>query len=204
MKAQADSVLGLTRRRTLVSVVVTSPPLAEVESKARVAKWADRAERRRLARQDRHSARLAELHSIRALVQEARSVISAGWVQHSWFALTSEHGQIRLITAHNVFEVTDQPVSGACLVGAIVHAGGGPVAVHSQLVQRTLDLTWHTLYGDTSSPVRWCPPPAIRMANVRDLTAWNDHPSRSVADVDALLRSAARTTTVQAEISAAR
>jgi hypothetical protein len=42
------------------------------------------------------------------------------------------------------------------------------------------------------------------MANVRDLTSWNDHPARTASDVDALLRSAARTTTVQAELSRAR
>jgi hypothetical protein len=29
-----------------------------------------------------------------------------------------------------------------------VHAGGGLAAVGSQHVQRALDLTWHTLYGD--------------------------------------------------------
>ena len=187
-----------------MSVVLTSPPIAEVEAKPRVGRGADRAERRRLARQDRHSARLAELHSIRALVQEAVSVVRAGWVQHSWFATTNDHGQTRLIAGQKVFEVADQPVSGACLVGAIVHVGGGPAVVHSQLVQRTLDLTWHTLYGDSGSPVRWCPPPAIRMTNVRDLTSWNDHPARTASDVDALLKSAARTTTVQAELSRAR
>ncbi len=187
-----------------MSVVLTTPPLAELRSQTRPAKRTNRVERRWLARQDRHSARLAELHSIRALVQEAASVVRAGWVQHSWFATTNDHGQTRLIAGHNVFDVTDQPVSGACLVGAIVHAGGGPAVVHTQLVQRTLDLTWHTLYGDHRQPVRWCPPPAIRMANVRDLTAWNDHPSRTVSDVEALLRSAARTTTMQAELSTAR
>jgi hypothetical protein len=42
------------------------------------------------------------------------------------------------------------------------------------------------------------------MANVRDLTAWNDHPARTASDVEVLLQSAARTTTVQAELSAAR
>lgn len=187
-----------------MSVVTTSPPPAEVESSLRVARRADRAERRRLARHDRHSARLAELHSIRALIQDAIGVVRAGWVQHSWFTMTDDHGQTRSITAHNVFDVISHPVSGACLVGAIVHSGGGPAVVHSQLVQRTLDLTWHTLYGDQREAVRWCPPPAIRMANVRDLTAWNDHPARSASDVEALLRSAARTTTVQAELSAAR
>ena len=187
-----------------MSVVQTSLRVSEVEFGARVAKRADRAERRRLAQHDRHSARLAELHSIRALLQEAIAVISAGWVQRSWFAVTDEGGTTRAITAHNVLEATRRPVSGACLVGAIVHAGGGPAAVHSQLVQRTLDLTWHTLYGDSRSPVRWCPPPAIRMANVRDLTAWNDHPARTASDVEVLLQSAARTTTVQAELSAAR
>ncbi|HZG97801.1 MAG TPA: hypothetical protein VEY14_06005, partial [Nocardioidaceae bacterium] len=89
-----------------MSVVETSLPLAEVESGARVAKRADRAERRQLAQHDRHSARLAELHSIRALLQEAVPVISAGWVQRSWFAVTDKAGKTRAITAHNVLEAT--------------------------------------------------------------------------------------------------
>jgi hypothetical protein len=187
-----------------VSVVLTSPRLAPIEPNSPIVRRIDRAERRRLARHDRDSARSAELHGIRALAQRAVALVSSGWVQHSWFAITNERGQTRMVSARDVWDVTSQPVSGACLVGAIVHAGGGPSVVHSQIVQRSLDLTWHTLYGDSRQPVRWCPPPAVRMANVRDLTAWNDHPTRTASDVEALLQSTARATAVQAELCRAR
>lgn len=177
---------------------------AGVESTTGVAKGVDRAERRRLARQDRVSARLAELHCIRSLLDKAVTVVDAGWVQHSWFTVSDAQGKTRMVTAHNITVVSDQPVAGACLVGAVVHAAGGPSMVRTQLVQRSLDLTWHTLYGDERQPVRWCPPPAIRMANVRDLTAWNDHPGRTASEVQTLLRSAAQTTRTQAELASAR
>jgi hypothetical protein len=32
-----------------------------------------------------------------------------------------------------------------------------------------------------------CPPPQVRVAQVRDLTRWNDTPGRTLADVLALL-----------------
>jgi hypothetical protein len=38
------------------------------------------------------------------------------------------------------------PVVGACLVGAIIHAGGGLPQLRTQVVQRAMDLTWHTLF----------------------------------------------------------
>jgi len=69
-----------------------------------------------------------------------------------------------------------------------VHAAGGPGEVRSQLTSRTIDLTWHSLFRAADQPVQWCPPPAVRQARVRDLTQWNDNPSRRVEDVLELLR----------------
>ncbi|MEN3269243.1 hypothetical protein [Pseudonocardia sp.] len=151
-----------------------------------------RRERQRLARQDRLAAHLAELHRIRALVSEARAVIESGWVQHGWFACRDAQGRQHTVNAGNLRSVDDLPVTGACLVGAIVRAGGGLAAVGSQHVQRALDLTWHTLYGDDREPVRWCPAPPIRSAKVRDLTRWNDQPERTPEDVMALLHAVER------------
>jgi hypothetical protein len=141
---------------------------------------------------------MAELHSIRAVVVEAIAVVDKGWLQHDWFAVTDGAGTRYRVPASKIDLVTNRPISAACLVGALVHAGGGPPAVHSQLVQRTLDLTWHTLHEDEHRPVRWCPGPAIRTAHVRDLTRWNDHPRRTAEHVTALLHSATRTVDAQA------
>lgn len=146
-----------------------------------------RFERRLLARQDAVSARLSELHGIRALVERAAVVVESGWVQHAWFSVVDRRGGTVDLTAYDIGRATHEPVSGVCLVGGIVHAAGGPAAVHTQLVQRTLDLTWHTLHEDAATPVRWCPAPPVRAAHVRDLTRWNDHPRRTAADVLGLL-----------------
>jgi hypothetical protein len=128
-------------------------------------------------------------------------------VQHGWFSVPgqhSQHGQHRLITAHTVGAVDNESISGACLVGAIVYAGGGPTAVHTQVVQRTLDLSWHTLYEDPQRQVRWCPAPAVRMAHVRDLTRWNDHPQRTAAHVGAFFDRAIDTADAQRALVLAR
>jgi hypothetical protein len=111
-----------------------------------------RAERRRLRRLDAVSARLAELHAIRGLLQRTVEVVTAGWVQGAWFTVASAGGE-RTITACDLRLVLDRPVTGACLVGAVVQAAGGPATVRSQLVQRTLDPTWHALREDLSRPV---------------------------------------------------
>jgi hypothetical protein len=125
------------------------------------------AERRRLARHDRITACLAELHSARALLADAATVVEAGWIQDGWFAYRDEQGRQRL-------------------VGAIVHAGGGLAAARSEPVQHALDLTWQALFRGTD-PVGYCPSPASRTVRVRELSRWNDRPSRTAGEVLALL-----------------
>ena len=155
-----------------------------------------RAERRRLRRLDALSARLAELHTIRALLEQAAKVVDAGWVKGAWFTVAGASGP-RVVTGHELDLAMDRPVIGACLVGGVVQAAGGPAAVRTQLVQRTLDLTWHALREDTSQPVRWCPGPRIRMMHVLELTQWNDAPERTQADVLNLLEAAQETAALQ-------
>jgi hypothetical protein len=124
---------------------------------------------------------------MRGLLEQAAALVSAGWVQNAWFSVVDSRGGVVNLTGYDVDRASQEPVSGACLVGGIVHAAGGPRSVRSQLVQRTLDLTWHVLQEDEGTPVRWCPAPPVRAAHVRDLTRWNDHPRRTAADVRALL-----------------
>jgi hypothetical protein len=159
---------------------------------------AGRHERRRLRRQDVLSSRLAELHAIRGLLAQAQDVVGSGWVQGAWFAVDTGAGT-RTVTAYDVGLAVDRPVVGACLVGAVVQAGGGPAAVRSQLVQRTLDLAWHTLREDPSRPVRWCPGPRMRSLQVLELTHWNDAPGRTREEVLGLLEAARVSADVQRE-----
>ena len=157
-----------------------------------------RRERARLARHDLLAARLGELHAIEMLLADAERIVENGWVQHGWFAYEDDTGRRRVASAYDLHRMGSRPVVGACLVGAIVQAGGGPRAVRSQVVQRALDLTWHTLREDPQRQVRWSPSPAERAVGVCDLTGWNDTPGRSAGQVGALLettRVAARTET---------
>ncbi len=154
------------------------------------------AERRRLRNLDALSARLAELHAIRALLEQSACVIDAGWVKGAWFTVATASGT-RAVTAHDLDLVVDRSVTGACLVGGIVQAAGGPPTVRSQLVQRTLDLTWHALREDPSQPIRWCPGQPVRMMHVLELTHWNDAPERTRTEVLKLLDSARETVDVK-------
>jgi hypothetical protein len=147
------------------------------------------AERRRLARHDRIPAQLAELHAARAIFADAAGLVRAAWIQDGWFAYRDGQGHERLVGAYNLHEITGQQPTGACLVGAIVQAGGGLPAARTGRVHRALDLTWQALFG-VVEPVGYCPAPALRIARVRDLTRWNDRPSRTADDVTTLLEAA--------------
>jgi hypothetical protein len=151
-----------------------------------------RAERRRLKRLDALSARLADLHAIGELLGQAADVVGAGWVQGAWFTVDTSRGP-RPLTAYDVGMAEDLPVVGACLVGAVVHAAGGPATVRSQVVQRTLELTRHVLREEPDRPIRWCPGPNLRMMTVLDLTYWNDAPGRTQGEVAGLLVAAQHT-----------
>ena len=157
--------------------------------RARPSRRDRRAERRRLRQLDALSARLAELHAIRALLEQAVKVVEAGWVKGAWFTVATGGGS-RAVTAQDLDLLVDQSVTGACLVGGVVQAAGGPATVRSQLVQRTLDLTWHVLREDPAQPVRWCPGPRVRTMHVLELTHWNDAPERTRTDVLNLLQRA--------------
>jgi len=144
------------------------------------------------------SAQLAELHAIRTLLEQAIEIVLGGWVQGAWFAVDMG-GRTRAVTAPQIRQTTEDPVIGACLVGAVVQAGGGPAAVRSQPVQRALDLLWHSLREDAGHPVRWCPGPPVRAIHVLDLTHWNDAPDRTRGDVAGLLRSSVAMADAQRE-----
>lgn len=158
----------------------------------RVGWWERRRQRRRLVGQDQLSAHIAELMQIRELVGAAREVVAAGWVQDAWYVRPDEQGRDHSI-AHLRGNLGGGPVVRACLVGAILHANGGVATADTQVVQRTFDLAWHTLYRSEREPVRWCPAPPIRAQQLHDLVTWNDRPERTGADVEALLIAAEQT-----------
>jgi hypothetical protein len=164
----------------------------ETPRTVRLRRRARKRKRRELRARDRRSARLAELHHIDALLADAGAVIDRGWIQHGWFAYDDVSGVRHTVAAYTVRTGNLESVAATCLVGAIVHAAGGPSTARSQLVQRTLDLTWHTLYRRDDEGIRWSSPPSERAGHVQDLARWNDRPGRQPQDVSALLDRARR------------
>ncbi|WP_144761003.1 hypothetical protein [Curtobacterium sp. 9128] len=157
------------------------------------------ARRRDVLRARRTEAQLRELADLGSLLSGARGVVERGWIQHAWFAYVDEKGRTRKASSAAAMDVAGRPLMGACLVGAVVYAAGGPHAVHSQRVQRALDVVWHALAVEEGTPVLWCPAPDVRMGRVRDLTSWNDAPARTSAEVAGLLLTAERVAVGEAE-----
>lgn len=181
-------------------VAIDAAPLPSVPTRTGLRGLLDRlAARRDAARVRRVEARLQELRDLERLLSGARSVIERGWIQHAWFAYIDERGRMRKASSAAAMDVQGRPLVAACLVGSVVSAAGGPHAVHSQEVQRALDLVWHALAVEEGQPVLWCPAPDIRMARVRDLTSWNDSPARTAAEVSGLLLTAERVAVHEAE-----
>jgi hypothetical protein len=162
--------------------------------------WTRRGQSRQLRVRDQISARLAELDQIACILNDAADLVSAGWLQESWFAYRDDSGRIRPVNAHNAKQLTGHPVVAACLVGAIVEAGGGLPRLRTQVVQRALDLTWHTLVRTPPQLVRRTPAPETRMHHVQDLTGWNDHPNRTAGQAEELLRRSAIAARAEAEV----
>jgi hypothetical protein len=185
---------------TLFDVNMTTAASQQAHPAGYLSRWRERRrERLRLARQDRLAAQLAELHHIQTLIADARTLVASGWVQDAWFAYRDERGQQRTVRGMNLHGMADRRVTGACLVGAIAHAGGGLAALRTAPVQGALDMTWHTLYRDQVGPGHWCPVPTVRTNHVRDLTRWNDHSGRLPDEVTALLHTAEQVAAAEIE-----
>jgi hypothetical protein len=174
-----------------MTAVTTGRLAPTVDIESHQSWWARRNRTRQLRDRDEASSRLAEVHNLADILNQAADLISAGWLQHSWFAYQDHKGRTKTVTAYNVGEMAGRPVVGACLVGAIVEAGGGLSKVRTQPVQRAIDLTWYTLFKAAPRSNHWTPAPAVRTQQVRDLTRWNDQPRRTAPQAEALLRRSA-------------
>jgi len=162
--------------------------------------WTRRGQSRQLRLRDQISARLAELDHIACVLNDAADLVRAGWLQDSWFAYRDDTGRIRPVNAYSVKEMAGHPVLAACLVGAIVQAGGGLPELRAQPVQRALDLTWHTLFMRPTELLHRIPAPQVRVHHVQDLTRWNDHRGRTAGEAEELLRRSATVAQSHAEV----
>lgn len=153
----------------------------------------DRWRRRRAERLERRRARhVVLLGDLQLLLSDARSIVEESWVQKAWFRYTASDGSVRLAAGGWASRVHPEQITGACLVGAIVLAAGGPEAAGSDIVRSAVDVTWHVLHRNDDEAIDWAPDPTSRLFNVRDLTRWNDAPDRASDDVAGLLLTAER------------
>jgi hypothetical protein len=152
-----------------------------------------RRSRRELREQDRRSARLAQLHEASKVLVGALGMVDHGWIQNGWFRYVDDEGVRRTVVGWSprlARALGHDTVVGACLVGAIVHAAGGPEHARSSSAQRAIDLTWHASFRGEEEPFRWLPSPTERAGHVIDLVHWNDLPERRPDDVAAVLHRA--------------
>jgi hypothetical protein len=185
----------------MTATTVSAPQVAGTDLTESHLSWRAK---RRIARQlrlrDQTSARLAELDQIACILNEAADLVHVGWLQHRWFAYRDDTGRVRTVNAYNTKEMRGNPIVEACVVGAIVAAGGGLSQIRSQVVQRTIDLTWNTLFKTPAQFIRRTPAPVIRIQHVQDLTRWNDYPGRTASQAEELLRRSAHAAKAEAEM----
>jgi hypothetical protein len=185
----------------MTASIVSAPEAAGTDiTEAQISWRARRRQVRELRLRDQTSARLAELDHIASILNEAADFVRMGWLQHRWFAYRDDTGQIRTVNAYNAKQMTGHPVIEACLVGAIVQAGGGLSQIRTQVVQRAVDLTWHTLFKTPQEMIRRTPAPVVHTQRVQDLTRWNDTPGRTAHDAEQLLRRSARAAKSEADM----
>jgi len=124
-----------------------------------------------------------------AVLTAACGVVRRGWVQHTWY--TQEPPAERRFWQRLLPGRLDhRRVTGACLVGAVLH-GAWQQSRRPEYAYPAIDALWHTLFAAgtpaDADPVGPLCPPVVRAARVRDLTTWNDREHRTRQDVLRLL-----------------
>ena len=134
---------------------------------------------------------LRELGRVRDLLEQTRAVVEAGgWCGGgAWFTVRTPGGAVRAATLEESFALRapGAPVVGGCLVGIMIRLADDPDRVPTVAdVWRATDELREALHErlghDAEAPGR-AYSPTQRRARLRSLTAWNDAPDRSSADV---------------------
>ena len=141
---------------------------------------------------DAEAERRRRLDGARLLLEQARDLVAAGWVQDAFYVVRDRHGHERPVSPFGLLLLSRTDVVGACLVGAVSHASAAvDRRVRRGYAAAAVDALWESL---GTGPVTDTAHPAARAARVRDLAAWNDRPGRSRAEVlDLLDRAVSRT-----------
>jgi hypothetical protein len=130
-----------------------------------------------------------------AVLQHARVVVEAGWVQNRWTQ-----------PAHPLSSTAGPGVDGsvrACVVGAVALAvrARDPRADLAVATGPALAHLWDVVHGDSRFRAAGrSAPHHVRVARMRELVRWNDQPGRTRAEVVAALdRAAARVVALTVE-----
>ena len=132
----------------------------------------------------------AYLEQLRALLEAARTELSAGWVQGGWWSSSSSRHTV--LNGLAAGASAGGPVSAACLVGALIRAGSGPGG--DPETGRAIDAVYDALWESRGQPATTPGPglltvssPPVRQARVQALTRWNDARGRTSDEVLAVL-----------------
>ncbi len=145
---------------------------------------------------------LRELGRVRDLLEATRSVVAAdGWCGGgAWFTVRAADGTVRAASLEESFALRapGAPVVGACLVGIMIRLADDPdrVPTTADVWRATDELreAMHERLGHDADPPGRAYPMTQRRARLRSLTAWNDAPGRTRADVlDLVDRAISRT-----------
>jgi hypothetical protein len=129
----------------------------------------------------------------RAVLEDARSLIERGWLQHGWYLVERPPPRSLLARMRQVDHTPGiDDVRQACLVAAVAvaaHGGGRPDVLAD--AGPAVDLLWDALWEDRgqAGPAaggRAAAPP-VRIARMRELVRWNDVAGRTREEVLGLL-----------------
>lgn len=130
-----------------------------------------------------------------AVLQHARAIVEAGWVQNRWTTTRpSPATPVATPVATAVRDGGGNAVAGACVVAAVALAvrARDPRADVAVTTGPALAHLWDAVHGDPRFRAAGrAAPHAVRVARMRELARWNDEHGRTRADVVAALDRAA-------------
>ena len=141
------------------------------------------------------------LDRVRATLEQARvDLVERGWTQRAWFSVGTDGGATRLASPAESVALARPTgtVAGACLVGAMLRRAEDPdrATTHDDVWGAVDELSeaLHERMGHGSLPPGRVDARQRRHAKLQVLTAWNDDPTTTRADVlDLLDRAVSRT-----------
>jgi hypothetical protein len=139
-----------------------------------------------------------------AVLQHARSIVEAGWVQNRWTHNEPPQPVLSRPRSSVAAQATADGTASACVVAAVALAvrDRDPRADLAVATGPAIAHLWDAVHGDTryARAAGRSAPHEVRIARMRELARWNDQPARTRADVlDALDRAAARVVALTVE-----